>query len=173
LNPKQKRFIAEYLIDLNATQAAVRAGYSRATAYAQGQRLLKHAEVASAVESGQRDRMTDCGISRERVLTELALLAFSNVEHYVVDEGGNVQLASGAPPGAMRAVSSIKRKVTHRGTGELASTTYEVELKLWDKPGPLKTAGQHKGLFRESVEVAGPDGSPIVVTFGGRHRAKT
>ncbi len=62
LTQKQARFVAEYLVDLNATQAAIRAGYSTRTADRQGHRLLKNAEVEAAV---------DAGMSARRVHTEL------------------------------------------------------------------------------------------------------
>lgn len=54
LTPKQERFVREYLVDLNATQAAIRAGYSKATAKQQGSRLLTHADVGASIEQGQR-----------------------------------------------------------------------------------------------------------------------
>ena len=53
MTPKQARFVEEYLIDLNATQAAIRAGYSNKTAYSQGQRLLKKVEIAAAIQAAQ------------------------------------------------------------------------------------------------------------------------
>ena len=55
LNPKQKRFVAEYLVDLNATQAAIRAGYSKKTARSQGQRLLTHVDICTAIEAGKHE----------------------------------------------------------------------------------------------------------------------
>lgn len=55
MNKKQQRFAEEYLIDTNATQAAIRAGYSEKTAYSQGQRLLKHVEVKKYIEQKLKD----------------------------------------------------------------------------------------------------------------------
>jgi len=80
MNVKQARFAAEYLVDLNATQAAARSGYSEKTAYSQGQRLLKHREVAAEIAKGQTRaaRRRDYGL--ERVLSELAGLAFDAEE---------------------------------------------------------------------------------------------
>jgi phage terminase small subunit len=83
LNDKQARFVAEYLIDLNATQAAIRAGYSEATAYSQGQRLLKHVEVASAVANAQAQRSERTEITADRVLQELAKIGFSDIRKAV------------------------------------------------------------------------------------------
>ena len=76
LNPKQARFVAEYLLDLNATQAAMRAGYSPRTAYSQGQRLLKDAEIQTAVAGAQAARAEDVGVDAQRVIREAACLAF-------------------------------------------------------------------------------------------------
>ncbi len=71
LNPRQQRFVAEYLIDLNATQAAIREGYSKRTAYSQGQRLLKHVEVAGAIAAGQAERTERTEVSSDYVLTSI------------------------------------------------------------------------------------------------------
>ena len=173
-NPKHARFIAEYLLDLNATQAAVRAGYSVKTAKQQGSRLLTNADIAAAIETAQAARVERTGITEARVLAELEGLAFSDLTHYTMTENGDVKVAEGAPAGAMRALQSIKRKVTTRGRGSRAVVTHEVEIRLWDKPGPLKLAGQHVGLFVEKHEHTGKNGKPIQtltrVVFGGRHK---
>ena len=70
MTPKQGAFVREYLIDLNATQAAIRAGYSEATAYSQGQRLLKNVEVQRAVEEATTERADKCEIDALWVLRE-------------------------------------------------------------------------------------------------------
>jgi phage terminase small subunit len=164
LTPKQARFVQEYLIDLNATAAARRAGYSAKTAEQQGPRLLGNVGVARAIEAGLSASAEVAGITRERVLTETALLAFSNaVTHYVADERGNVSLAEGAPEGALRAIASVKRRFITTGTGPDMRTTCEVEIRLWDKPGMVKLAGRHAGVegFHDKVEHTGKDGGPI------------
>ncbi len=158
LNPNQARFVAEYLKDLNATQAAVRAGYAAGkNAEGQGSRLLGNAKVAAAIAQAQEDRIGRTLITQDRVLTELALLAFSDVGHYTLDIHGNVTLTDDAPKGARRAISSIKKRTTYDKEGV---PTHEVELKLWDKPGPLKLAGQHVGLFTGND---GKDEQPTVI----------
>lgn len=146
MNDKHQRFVDEYLIDRNATQAAIRAGYSPKTAKAQGSRLLTYADVREAVEVKTERASERAVITRERVLEELALLAFSDVGHYTFDDAGHVGLAEGAPPGARRAIASIKRRVNMDENG---NTVVDTELKLWDKPGPLKLAGKHVGLFAD------------------------
>ena len=66
LTPRQERFVAEYLIDLNATQAAIRAGYSAKTAEVQGPRLLGNVRVAAAIADGQAKRAERNGLIVER-----------------------------------------------------------------------------------------------------------
>ena len=71
LTPKQQRFVEEYLIDLNATQAAIRAGYSAKTAKQQGQRLLTNVDVQTAVESGRKGQTERCQLDADFVLQGL------------------------------------------------------------------------------------------------------
>ncbi len=71
LTPKQARFVEEYLIDLNATQAAVRAGYSAKTARAMGCENLTKPDIQAAVTEAQRDRATRTGITQDEVIQGL------------------------------------------------------------------------------------------------------
>ena len=71
LTPKQTAFVQEYLLDLNATQAAIRAGYSTRTAYSQGQRLLKNVEIQAAVTAAQEARSERVKLDQDDVLTGL------------------------------------------------------------------------------------------------------
>ena len=152
MTDKHARFVEEFLVDSNATQAAIRAGYSAATAKQQGSRLLTYADVAEAIAERRARHADNSGITAERVLAELALLAFSDVRHYEINDTGHVSLAPGVPEAAGRAISSIKRKVRTFRNGDEPVTEYETELKLWDKPGPLKLAGKHVGLFNEKPD---------------------
>lgn len=163
MTPKQERFVQEYLIDLNATQAAIRAGYAPKAAEQQGHVLLRNPKLAVVIAERQEKTATKAGITRERVLRETELLAHSNVDHYMLDETGRLVIAPGAPPDAMQAVSSIKYKVTTYGTGENARTERTCEFKLWDKPGSIKLAGRHVDVhgFWERVELTGKDGSSL------------
>ena len=164
LTPRQERFVAEYLIDLNATQAAIRAGYAAKDADVQGPRLLGIVRISTAIAKAKAARNERTEITQDRVLAELALLAFSDHTHYEVDEKGTVKLAPHAPSGAHRAIASVKRRINSIGGEDAdAITTAEVEIKLWDKPGPLKLAGRHVGLFPDKIEVTGKDGKPLAV----------
>lgn len=159
VTPKHLRFVDEYLLDLDATTAYKRAGYHAKGHAAQvnGSRLRARPEIAALIAERLKARQAQTGITEARVLSELELLAFSDLDHYVVDEEtGNVKLADGAPAGAMRALQAIKRKVITRIKGPFErEVTREVEIRLWDKPGPLKLAGQHVGLFANKVEHTG------------------
>lgn len=76
LTPKQQRFIEEYLVDLNATQAAVRAGYSEKTAEAIGHENLRKPQIQEKVSAAIRERAERTGITQERVVEELGKVAF-------------------------------------------------------------------------------------------------
>lgn len=150
MNPKRERFVEEYLIDLNATQAAIRAGYSEKTAHSIGQRLLNFVEVSQAIAERRKVEAEAHGITQARVLEELAILAFSDVDHYQFDDAGHLSVKESAPKGAGRAISSIKHRIRMDDKG---NTIVDAEFKLWDKPGPLKLAGQHVGLFSDKPEL--------------------
>lgn len=165
-NAKERAFAAEYIIDLNATAAVLRAGCfdvsSENSAANAGSRLLSRPKVAALVEILKAQRLSRVNITADSVLHEMSLLSNSNIEHYVIDDDGQIKLAAGAPEGAMRAVQSIKRKKTVKEDKDgNVSIVYDVELKLWDKPAPLKLMGRHVGLFPDKVEVSGKDGKPI------------
>ena len=163
LTPKKRLFAEEYLIDLNATQAALRAGYSEKTAYSLGQRLLKDVEVQGLIAEAQAAREQRTHVTQDRVLHELAVLDFSNVRDYIIDGDGNLSLAPGVPESAYRAIASVKRKVRHRGTGDDRETEIETEVRLWDKVGALRLTAKHLGMLQDRLKLES-DG-PIELTM--------
>jgi len=166
LTDRQAAFVREYLIDFRAAAAARRAGYRAKDIDSVASNLLKVSQVAAAVAAGQAKLEAKSEISQVRVLKELELLAFSDITHYVVDESGNVRLAPGAPEGALRALSSVKHKVRSYGEGERATVEHDVEIRLWNKPEPLKLAGRHVGVkgFDEGRKLDIPEDA-TAVTF--------
>ncbi|MGN0423091.1 MAG: terminase small subunit, partial [Lachnospiraceae bacterium] len=78
MTKKQKLFVEEYLIDLNATQAAIRAGYSPETAQEQGSRLLSNVMVKKEIDKAMAERSRRTGVNADRVVMELAKIAFVN-----------------------------------------------------------------------------------------------
>lgn len=163
LNPKQQRFVEEYLIDLNATQAAIRAGYSAATAYSQGERLLRHVEVQAAVSEAQKARSERTGITADRVLAELAKLGFANMADYMkAGSGGDPYLDfSQITRDQAAALTEVTVEDFKDGRGEDARDVRRVKFKLADKRAALVDIGKHLGMFKDRVELGGPDGGPI------------
>ena len=90
LNPRQKRFCKEYLIDLNATQAAVRSGYSKKTATEQASRLLTNVNISQEVKKLVDARSVKTEIKADDVLNEIKKMAFANMLDYMTpdNEGG-------------------------------------------------------------------------------------
>lgn len=118
LTPKQERFVAEYLIDLNATQAAVRTGYSAKTAASQGARLLKQGGVARAVQAAQQARAVRTEITQDRVLQELARIAFFDIRRlYRADGSMKDPCELDADTAAALASIEVKEEL-ERGGGE-------------------------------------------------------
>lgn len=159
LSPKQARFVAEYLVDLNATQAAVRAGYSPKTANEQGARLLANASVAQAVATKQEKRLTKLEITAERVLTEMARIGFSDVRDWF-DEQGRLRPLQDLPEDAARAIASVevlREKVTRFGDETSGAKIEEAVIKVraWDKVQALQMLAKNLGLLKTQVEVSG------------------
>ena len=95
LSSKQRAFVTEYVKDHNATKAAERAGYSLKTAYSQGQRLLKKAEIKNEIESFERDRGAKAGLTVDWFISNLMALHEKSVKT-IVDQQGNVRMDSPA-----------------------------------------------------------------------------
>lgn len=155
INDKQARFVEEYLVDLNATQAAIRAGYSERTAYSQGQRLLKNVEVAAAIAAGQAKLAAKLEITQERVRDELAKIAFANMGDYIAitpDGDAYVDL-SDLTPEQSAAIGEITVEDYKDGRGEDARDVRRVKFKLNDKKAALDSLMRHLGGFKDKVEV--------------------
>jgi phage terminase small subunit len=167
LTPRQAAFVNEYLLDLNGTQAAIRAGYSPHTARNIAVEYLAKPGIAAAVARGRALRLSRTQLSADAIIQEMSALALSNVKHYIITDEGEVTLAEGAPPNAMAAIQAIDKTTTEKvdpKTGEI-TRTYNVKLKLWDKPRPLQLLGKHAGIksFVDRVEITGKDGGPIEI----------
>src|SRR3954452_24234115 len=96
LNERQRRFVAEYLLDLNATQAAIRAGYAAATANRTGPRLLSNVGVAAGIAEAQAGRSRRTEVTQDRVVLELARIAFSDSRRVMSWGPGGVTLRDSA-----------------------------------------------------------------------------
>src|SRR5262249_54986419 len=152
-------FVEEYLIDLNATQAAIRAGFSVKNAGKIGPELLGKTRIAEAIERELALRSRRTGIRQDSVLYELSIIGNSDIRHYFIDDQGNVSLAQDAPEEAMRAIAGLRKKTTHITTksGDF-HTIHETELKLWNKNHALELFGKHLGMFTDKLALTDPTG---------------
>lgn len=149
LTDKQRRFVAEYLLDYNATRAAIRAGYSESTAAEQGARLLRNVKVQTALKEANTQKADELNITRNRILRELAVIGFSDIDDYAIGESDNVSLEGFAPRNAKRAIGSIKRRRIIKRFKDEEVETIEVEFRLWDKIKALTKLGEHLQLFKD------------------------
>lgn len=158
MTQREERFCEEFLVDLNGTRAAIRSGYSSKTAYSIAHELLQKPHIAAYVEQLKVERSTRTRITADRVLAELASIAFSDLRDYSCNDAGQMRLAAGAPSFAARAVASIKRKKHYGKKGEFEAT---VEFKLWDKVAALRQLAPHVGLVTDRGELTGKGGGAI------------
>jgi phage terminase small subunit len=148
---KQLRFVDEYLVDLNATQAAIRAGYSPRSARSGGPLLLKNPAVARAVAERQSRIANHLFVSAERVVVEYARLAFADMRDYMrFAQNGDVLLDwSAMPEDATKAILEVTQDVYTEGRGGAQREVKRTKFKLHDKRGALDALAKHLGLFRE------------------------
>lgn len=149
LTPKQKLFVDEYLIDLNATQAAIRAGYSPNNADKIGSELLGKTRVSDAISKAMAERSRRTGINQDRILMELAKIALVNPANVV--DFDEATILDSALPEDLAAVASVKVKRFPAKEGE----GIEREIKFYDKTKALDLAGRHLGMFKDKLEVSG------------------
>lgn len=161
LTAQQRLFIAEYLIDLNATQAAIRAGYSEKTARQIGAENLTKPVIAQAIETALAKRSERVEITADRVLQELGRLAFFDPRRMYADDGSPLPVDQ-LPDDVAACIGGID--IVIERTGEEAHEVSTVrKYKVNDKFGPLKLLGQHVGLFKRQLELTGKGGGPVQV----------
>lgn len=146
LTEKQQHFVEEYLIDLNATQAAIRAGYSAKTADQQGSRMLANVKVKQAVAEKQAQRSKRTGVNQDRVVLELAKVAFAKITD-IVDSNGRIK--EDASPDDLACIESIKYKESDNEYGG----SVEREVKIASKLKALELLGKHLGMWSDKFNV--------------------
>ena len=140
LTPKQERFVAEYLIDLNATQAAIRAGYSQKTAGQIGEQNLKKLEIAEAVKKAMGRRADRNSVTQDEVISGLRELR---------------DMAMGKKPMRVTEILRVSGK---------PPKTIELDVKVFEAAaakGALELLGKHIGMFKDKVELTGSGGGPV------------
>ncbi|MEB2275881.1 terminase small subunit [Bacillus sp. ILBB4] len=185
LTPKQKRFVEEYLVDLNATQAAIRAGYSEKTAEAIGHENLRKPKIKMFIDEALKTRAHRAEISADKVLQELAAIAFANATDVVnvkdveyissykwMLDGEEVERNDYTPSSeeyermervpVMEIRQSVFIKETEalnafqkKAISGMKETKYGIEIKFHDKVRAIELLGKHLGLFTDKVEHSG------------------
>lgn len=155
LTDKQKKFVKEYLIDLNATQACIRAGYSPKTAMEQGYQLLQKTSVQEAIAKAMAERSKRTGISQDRVIQELARIAFVKITD-VVDSDGEIN--TNASDDDLACIESYKVEDSDSVNGSSSKR----EVKLASKIKALELLGKHVGMWNDKIQV-----DVSIPVFGG------
>lgn len=147
MTEKQKRFVEEYLIDLNATQAAIRAGFSVKTANEQGSRMLANVSIQTAISKAMAERSKRTGVNQDRIVLELAKIAFVNAGDVINMDEATVK--EDAATDDVAAIQSIRVKIfpTKDGDG------IEREVKLEPKLKAIELLGKHLGMWNDKLDV--------------------
>lgn len=146
LTPKQKRFIAEYLVDLNATQAAGRAGYKDPNI---GRQLITKNNVAEAIRKAMADREERTGVTQDWVVQELYKIAHA-------DRGGIAKVVGG-----VRVVLTDTDELDDEQRAALVGveeTKFGIKVTTCDKLKALELLGRHLGMFTDKQEISGSIG---------------
>ena len=146
LSEQRQRFVDEYLIDLNGTQAAIRAGYSVKTAQEQASRLLSNVMVQQAIAKRMAERSKRTGINQDRVVLELAKIAFVKMTDIVDDHG---RIKGTATDDDLACIESIKYKESDNEFGG----SVEREVKIGSKLKALELLGKHLGMWNDKVDL--------------------
>jgi phage terminase small subunit len=154
MTPKQERFVQEYLIDLNATQAAIRAGYSEKTARQIGQQNLSKPDIAKAIKSAMDKREQRTQVTQDQVVNELRKIAFADMRYLARWGKSPIDATSEAADPNGLGVYPVELIPSEEIDEDIAAAISEVSLtqtgikvKLHDKLGALEKLGKHLGIF--------------------------
>ena len=156
LTAKQQRFVDEYLIDLNATQAAIRAGYSKKTARQIADQNLSKLDIKAALEKRMQSRSARTEITQDMVLRELAKIGFSDIRKVVRWGETQVRMVDGeddapedmVPYHGLALIDSTEIDDNTAGAiAEVSQSRDGLKVKLHDKKGALVDIGRHLGMF--------------------------
>lgn len=155
LTPRQRRFAEEYCVDLNATAAYVRAGYSARgnSAEAAASRLLSNVKVQSIIEQKQKEISKQCEVTAEKVIREVSKLAFSDVRK-LFNADGSLKPIHELDDATAAAIASIE-----------VDLTGVRKIKVWDKNSAQERLCKHLGLFREDNGQKPADVNMIEISF--------
>jgi phage terminase small subunit len=152
LTAKQARFVAEYMRDLNATQAAIRAGYSPKVANRIASRLLTNVVIASGIAKAQGEQHRRLELTADDVREQNAFIArFDPADMF--DEHGALLPVAKMPRHVRCALRSVKVRRSAHPEGDGADTT--LEAQFWDKGSAIEREYKHFGLLIDRVHVSG------------------
>lgn len=178
LNDRHQAFVEQYLIDLNATRAYCDVyGVEAKIGSPNGTRLLRNARIAAEISRRQQERSKRTGITADRVLEELAAIAFSDLRN-VVTWGGEGEAVHVTPiPSAeiaeapARAVQRIKARVRTVSGEDTSETTVETEVVLHDKLGALTLIARHLGMLKDKSSLEAGPGLVELLALAAKHQA--
>jgi phage terminase small subunit len=156
LTKKQELFANEYIVDFNATKAALRAGYSKKTAYSIGHENLNKPDIQGAIRETIEKKLASVDISQERVLLEVARIAF-NDPRKAFDENGNLLPIQEWPDEVAAAVSSIEVVEVGQAGSEIQS--FVKKVRFWDKGKQVELAMKYLKMLTDKVDHTSSDGS--------------
>lgn len=163
---QQQRFVSEYLIDLNATQASIRAGYSARNADKISSQLMGKPRVREAIELAMQRRARRTEITQDRVLEELGRIAFFDLRK-LYREDGSLKRPTELDDDAAAVLAGIDVVEMAGGAaigGEVGAQhipMYTKKAKISDKVAALGLAMRHLGMLKDRTEVTGPGGGPV------------
>lgn len=173
LTPKQERFIAEYLIEPNATQAAIKAGYSAKTAYSIGQENLNKPEIAARLAEKQQKLADKYEVTADRVIRELALIGFANMLDYITPDAAGSAFVDLSDLDRNRAAAISEITIdTMRGEDEQRQIV-RTRFKLHAKRDALELLGKHLGLFDSAGDEALKEGLAALLQSGRKRASET
>ena len=170
LTPKQMRFVDEYMVDFNATQAAIRAGYKAKTAHVIGAENLRKPKIAEEIARRQKDLQKRTEVSQDRVVKELARIAFANIADYIHVETQTRTKDDGTEVTYQTVMFNETQELSADQRAALAVVKQSVngfELKLHDKIKALELLGRHIGMFNDKLSLSGTDGGPLTFRWEG------
>lgn len=170
LPPMQDRFVDEWLIDFNGTQAAIRAGYSERSARSIAGRLLTKDNIQREIARRQKDLQRRTEISQDRVVKELARIAFADATDYVQVETRTVEKNDGTELSYQTVTLTETAELSADQRAAIAGIkqgTNGVEVKLHDKIKALELLGRHIGMFNDKLSLSGADGGPLTFRWEG------
>lgn len=153
ITAQQKSFGIEYLKDHNGKQAAIRAGYSPKSAEVQASRLLSNAKVQAYIQELSIIATKRNDITVDRVLQEIALIAFLDIKEFYNDNG-TVKKVCEIEEKARRAISSVTTRELWIGKGEKAELFSIESIKSGDKLKALELLGRYLSMFKDKLEIS-------------------